>query len=45
MSKLRRSARLAARSQQSVSLLPVEIDLTDLDGFSDDISEDLAPFL
>ena len=42
MSKPRRSARLAARFQLSASSLPVEIDHTDPDGFSDDMSEDLA---
>ena len=36
--------RSAARSQQSPSPLPVEIDLTDPDSFSDNMSEDLAPF-
>ena len=41
MSQPRRSARLAARFQQSASSLPV---LTDPDGFSDDMSEDLASF-
>ena len=44
MSQPRRSARLAARFQQSASSLPVEIDLTDPDGFSDGMSEDLASF-
>ena len=43
MSQPRRSARLAACFQQSASSLSVEIDLTDLDGFSDDMS-DLASF-
>ena len=35
---------LEARIQQSASSLPVEINLTDPDGFSDDMSEDLASF-
>ena len=43
MSQPRRSARLAADSLQTSQVL-VESDLTDLDGFSDDMSEDLAPF-
>ena len=43
MAQPRRSARLADLSQQS-SQVPVEIDLTDPDGFSDNMKEDLTPF-